>query len=401
MLPAQLAASQFARYPPAARQVAVDHLELFRQMPLALLPSLLRELIDYDYRFPAERTGIDRQLSVLTGLTPAQRRDWFRSFAAIQVGTAQGAMDWAGRPVEFNEDFSAYLWQTHQMDAFRAAATAYGDRLQASVPAIAPVARRLGIAVIGQGAAVTGEPLFQRLRPFGTLFTHVDPQDGLAQLLAVAEARSRRYPSPFGHWYIDGGTPYPNSNVLTTVSYGQLLPAREALLATIQREVGKAGMGPEALRDHLLHLSSIDLGLRGDPVLDSFQMKVLTEGSGTQIFSTTFVQWTTREALRRAEAVTVLARFAPRQRQRPMNELLSKGDADPEIDPAGSLVDADMAAYYQWINQQRLPGASQSSFLVWFEGQSQALAISPTLPRNTVSGTGISLAKLTALLDAE
>ena len=28
-----------------------------------------------------------------------------------------------------------------------------------------------------------------------------------------------------------------------------------------------------------------------------------------------------------------------------------------ELDLAGSLVDADMGAYYNWLNQQRLPGA--------------------------------------------
>ena len=308
-------------------------------------------------------------------------------------------MDWAGRPVEFTEDFSAYLWRTHQMDAFRAAATVYGERLQAAVPAAEPVAKRLGIAIIGQGATVPDTSLFQRLRPYGTLFTHVDPHDGVAQLLAAAEARAHRYPAPFAHWYIDGGSPAPHNGVLTTASYGQLAPARQALLENIQHEVSRVGMGPEALRDHLLHLSPTDLGMRGDPVLDRFQMKVLTEGSGTQIFSTTFVQWTTREALRRAEASTVLARFAPRQRQRPMNELLSRGDAAPEVDLEGSLVDADMAAYYQWINQQRLPGASQGSFLVWFEGHSQALAVSPSLPRNTSSATEISLSKLVKLLD--
>jgi hypothetical protein len=28
------------------------------------------------------------------------------------------------------------------------------------------------------------------------------------------------------------------------------------------------------------------------------------------------------------------------------------------------LIDADMGAYYNWLNQQRLPGVEQSSFLV-------------------------------------
>ena len=64
-------------------------------------------------------------------------------------------------------------------------------------------------------------------------------------------------------------------------------------------------------------------------MLNHFQLKLLTEGSGTQIFSTTFAQWTAREALRRAQPLTMLVRFAPRQRQRPMNELLANSTATP------------------------------------------------------------------------
>ncbi len=47
----------------------------------------------------------------------------------------------------------------------------------------------------------------------------------------------------------------------------------------------------------MARLSPEDLGMgkSGDPVLDRFQIKLLTEGSGTQIFSTTFAQWTARE----------------------------------------------------------------------------------------------------------
>ena len=117
-------------------------------------------------------------------------------------------------------------------------------------------------------------------------------------------------------------------------------------------------MGPEELRTKLARLLPSDLGIdkAGDPVLDRFQVRLFTEGSGTQIFSTTFAQWTTREALRRAQPLTLLMRFAPRQRQRPMNELLSGSSDNPELDFTGSLIDADMAAYYHWINQQRLSG---------------------------------------------
>src|ERR1700727_3177186 len=102
----------------------------------------------------------------------------------------------------------------------------------------------------------------------------------------------------------------------------------------MQREIERPGMGPEELRTNLARLLPSDLGMdkAGDAVLDRFQLKLLTEGSGTQIFSTTFAQWTAREALRRAQPLTLLVRFAPRQRQRPMNELLTTVHAHPEID---------------------------------------------------------------------
>ncbi|HYY70759.1 MAG TPA: hypothetical protein VE734_13610, partial [Terriglobales bacterium] len=91
----------------------------------------------------------------------------------------------------------------------------------------------------------------------------------------------------------------------------------------------RPGMGPEALRTLLARLRPRDLGVNEatDPVLARFELKLLTEGSGTQIFSTTFAQLAAREALRRAQPLTLLVRFAPRQRQRPMNELLSASRA--------------------------------------------------------------------------
>jgi hypothetical protein len=94
----------------------------------------------------------------------------------------------------------------------------------------------------------------------------------------------------------------------------------------------------------------------------------------------------------------LLVRFAPRQRQRPMNELLASTGDSAELDPVGSLVDADMAAYYNWLNQQRLPGANQSAFLVWFEGHKQALAIGPTTPCGTTSSSATDLGQILASL---
>jgi hypothetical protein len=248
------------------------------------------------------------------------------------------------------------------------------------------------------------EPLFRKLRAHGAYFSRVQPENGLELLLKAVAARAKAHPAPYGHWYIDGGQETDHDPALTTVSYQALEPMRATLLGKMREEIKRPGMGPEALRTYLAQLRPADLGLDrrldrgagkgGDAVLERFQVKLLTEGSGTQIFSTTFAQWAAREALRRAQPLTVLVRFAPRQRQKPMNELLAVSRDSAELDPIGSLIDADMGAYYTWLNQQRLPGAEQSSFLAWFEGHSEAIAIGPFLPPGTASDATVDLKQL-------
>ncbi len=45
MLPRDLKASQFASYPPQARELAAGRVALLQQLPLGFLPLLLRELL--------------------------------------------------------------------------------------------------------------------------------------------------------------------------------------------------------------------------------------------------------------------------------------------------------------------------------------------------------------------
>jgi len=399
MLPTELKADQFAGYPPDARKLIVVHLGVLRQLPISFVPNLLREAIDYDFKFPAERAALDGELAVISALTPAQRKEWFQGFEEISLSAKLLDFDWVDQPAQFVEQQAAYLWTTGQLDGFRKAATGYGNRLQdAAPPAPLPV-RRLGIAIIGQGVESYGAPLFRNLREHGTYFGRVKPENGLQLLLEVASSRAKVNPVNYGHWYVDGGAAADHDRLLTSVSYAGLEPIRAALLKKMNAEIAQPGMGPEELRTRMAKVSPQELGMSaaGDAVLDRFQVRLFTEGSGTQIFSTTFAQWTTREVLRRAQPLTLLVRFAPRQRQRPMNELLSDSREGADLDFVGSLRDADMAAYYQWINQQRLPGSDQSALVVWFEGHNQALAIGPSLPRNTKSDSEIDLARLVSL----
>jgi hypothetical protein len=402
MRPRDLTPEQFSGYPPAARELILAHIEALRELPLSILPSMLREAIDYDYKFPAERAAVEKELTHLSALSSAERKAWFQEFEQFSISPQLENFDWISLPAQFTEQLSAYLWSTHQLDKYRNAAIAYGDRLQSVLHSEALPVPRLGIAVFGQGVESYDAMLFRNLRPHGTYFNQVNPENGWDLLLEAVAQRANNHSIPYGHWYIDGGEQTRHDSRLTCVSYKSLESFRNSLLKKMQSEIARPGMGPEELRTYLARLTPADLGMDGasDPILSRFQLKVLTEGSGTQIFSTTFTQWASREALRRAQPVTLIARFAPRQRQRPMNELLSESPAGTGFDRIGSLVDADMAAYYQWINQQRLSGNDRSLFLVWFEGHNQALAIAPTLPRATTSSSVLNLGQLLSLFTA-
>lgn len=400
MLPRDLRPDHFRAYPPEAAKLAVDSLPALRRLPLSFLPSLLREVIEYDYKFPAERAALEKEVAKLVSLSDSQVANLFGGFSKITLSAQLESSDWVSSPAQFVEQLSAHLWTTHQVDDFRFAATKYADDLSAAVATEAPPIPRLGITVIGEGVTSFDVPLFRKLRPYGTYFSRVKPENGLRLLLEAVGARAKVHPVPYGHWYVDGGEPADHDSALATISYGALAPTREALLSRIQSETERPGMGPEALRSIMARLQPADLRMSGtgDEILQRFRLKLLTEGSGTQLFSTSFAQWTAREVLRRAQPLTLLVRFAPRQRQKPMNELLSANSNQQEMDVVGSLMDADMGAYYNWLNQQRLPGAEKSSFLVWFEGHNSALAISPSIPRQTESESEADMTKILSWL---
>jgi hypothetical protein len=226
--------------------------------------------------------------------------------------------------------------------------------------------------------------LFRKLRPQGVYFKQVNADNAHKQLMELLDERAQAHPLAFGHWYIDGSTSDTQFHSgVTCVSYASLQSVRTVLVDKIEKAY-ESGMGSEALRTMLAEMRPEALGskaLSGDPILDRFQISLLTEGSGTQIYSTTFVQWAAREALRRAQPLTLFARFAPRQRERSMKEVLAGTLLTPGLDPEGSLIDADMGAYYTWLNQQRLSGSGESRFLVWFEDHNEVLAIGPEVAR--------------------
>ena len=382
MLPVQLSADQFSGYPPRAKRAALENLALLRALPLSFVPLLLRELIAIDWAFPAEQRETLAQFAYLRAIPEEELRRLMAPFDRLKLTPELERLNWVGSPARFSESLTAHLWATHQIDGFRSAALEYMAKVRATAPPDAPRLPRLGIAVIGEGVTENRYPLFQRLRPHGVYFRQVNPANGWQILEEAVAARAAAQPVAYGHWHIDGGGPLAAAPPgVTCVSWSSLDSVRAALLERF-RKARQAGAGSEALRTMLAEMNPRDLGFSAsaaDATLERFQTSLLTEGSGTQIYSTTFVQWAAREALRRAQPLTLLVRFAPRIRELSLGELLSNPHQNPPPDAPGSLIDADMGAYYTWLSQQRLSGAAQGRFLAWFEDHGEALAIAPAL----------------------
>ena len=69
MLPRDLKPEHFLSYPPEARRLAANYLGAFQTLPLSFLPNLLREVADYDYKFPIERRALEKELRNLASLS--------------------------------------------------------------------------------------------------------------------------------------------------------------------------------------------------------------------------------------------------------------------------------------------------------------------------------------------
>lgn len=382
MTPAQLHLEQFRGYEPEARELAEKYLYLLRKLPLSFVPLLLREVIAYDRKFPAERAELDQQFRYLVGLPDVEREKQLAPFRAIRVSEELQQLNWVGEPARFGEALSAYLWSTHQIDGFHAAAVAYMERANSAFPLRPPKMPRFVVVVVGLGVGESGFPLFRRLRAHGVHFTNVEAEGGLASIGSWLSRRAEHVPEPYAHWSVSGASSVALEQPgITSVSYESLAQPRAAMSAILRRSF-EGGVGAEALRTRLAAMKPREIGLEAaaHPATSWFQLSLLSEGSGTQIFSTSFVQWAAREALRRAQPLTLVCRYTPRVRSSSMKDLLSPESAKTAaLDPEGSLMDADMAAYQTWLNLQRLPGAADSVFVCWFEGHRQLLAIAPGL----------------------
>ena len=398
----ELSPSDLSLYPPKAKQFALDNITTLRRLPPILCALLLKQIHEFDWLFPAERSDLSGQLRWFNTADKKEVDAVIARFQSLQVTPAVMELPWAAEPDLFIDKLTADLWATHSMDAFQNAGRKYGDVLQAVRETSVPSKPRLCVVFIGAGSPRGQHVLFEKLRNQGTYFSLVDTSGALAEMGRMLRIQANAQPDLYQHWYVDGGaidhaTLYgeTRSSGINTVSYAALEPVRRRVIEAMYQVRTSGGAGPERLRTVLSQMTPQDSARsEDDPVLRNFALRLFTEGSGTQIFTTTFVQWAGREILRRAQPQTLFLRFQLRQIERPMDELINAQQATPVFDPAGSLIDADMGAFYTWINLQRLPGGEQARFIVCHEDGHEALAVAPDLPKGTTSEARCSFADI-------
>jgi hypothetical protein len=388
---------------PGKAPVSAEQLRSIENLPVPLAAMMMQQISRADQLFPIERRELNDTLQSLMAPRTKPAEQAVQMFAALRLSPELERYDWRSDPAGFAERMTAELWRSSQIETFRNAAKLLAPTASAAEPGNTQPTSRFVVIVLDRRlrAAVESPVLFRRLRPFGTFFPHAADDGGMDTVERWMAAGARAGVEPYAYWKIAGDVwSRPSDASVVSLSYDGLRAERRKLLAFFNtaRNTAASG-GPEGLRQALLHLTPEQIGLTSidDPVLRTFVMDIFTEGSGTQLYATTFVQWTIREALRRAQPQSLLARFSPRNQATSMDMRIARAELEPPPDYAGSLIDAEMGAYLSYVNLMRLPDFDRARFLVWHEGYGQALLIGRGMPQGSESPSAMTLERILAL----
>ena len=392
MTPAELSAASFIQYSAVGQAFAAEHLALLQRVPLAVCPSFLQQILKLDTSFPAERASLRSQCEGLERLSPARFNALVSPLAGLRLPRELEAMDWVKAPAAFVTALTASLWSSGQVNQFRAATTAF----LSSVPVEEDSVHRLVFVVLGNKARVDGTQALRKLARNGVMLNALRFDRAWDEMRTAITAREKAGSKQYASWYVEGGSPHPalaqGLQKTIAVSYAGLAPLRERVLGRMKGMVAK-GSGAEQMRTELTGTTLGEAGaaeITDDPVLQRFYTELLTESSGPQIFSTSFVQWTGRELARRVKPETLLLRYTSRQKYREVDELFAETKPS-EMDAQGAYRDAEMGAYYNWLEMRRISAPGKLTFVVWVEDRPLAVVLGANAPEGSICSTAMSL----------
>jgi hypothetical protein len=407
------------------------------RLPRTFLINTLVELERWPAFFEPEKKYFRMLMQELSSLREAEFGRMFGSLANFELRTGCGRVTAANLDA-LQARSLAYLQRQGEYAAWRREIDAIFQRLGPAVEArlySGSLPPRLIVVVYGEGISIRREELWKRFKGVGriiplelggaesspsflhALFTGQQAGSGNQTARTLFEVlQGSAGCSALDSWVVEAGDGIhqlcesrartralvagPATGVqepcATGMSYDRLRGYRERLTDVIHAKVVQGLRSPLELAAYVKTLEitppepkaggpPAGLTLYSDRVVLGFVRDTFLAGNGTLIINNTFVEWAAVQALKRAQPRVLVARFGVRDKMKPFSSLLlfSKPRPTDQIpimqDPLGSFIDAELLAYYIWLNAEKgLPYRGKTLYLMLAEDVDQALLIAPS-----------------------
>ncbi len=415
-----------------ALSLSQQHRAVLDRLPSTFWVSNLIEFQKWPGFFEPEKAYFRALLKQLSDLSDSEFQSMFGALEGFEARTGCRGIT-ANDPEELQRRLLDHLQRRGQYPQWRVEIDGIFQKLQPLVEQrlySADREPRLVVILYGEGIAIEREKLWRRFREIGTrvpleLPENATPEAFLRGLFTarLEQASDRTSPTlfevrqesgnapPLDNWIIEAGDALHalcertnangRGNFATGLSYDRLRSYRERLTNTIYSKVLSGLRSPLELAAYLKTLQvrpQEGVSLYLDDLVLAFIRDVFLAGAGTLIINNTFVEWGAVQAIKRAQPRLLVARFGVRDKLKPFSSLLlfSKPRPADQIpilqDPLGSFVDAEMLAYYIWLNAEKGPPyRGRTLYLLLAEGVDEMLAVTPA---SRVSPSALPPAKL-------
>ena len=386
---------------------------VIKRLPLTFLPFVNQQLREWNYLFPNERQSVERLLLYVDGMSQEQSDDLFRP--VVELEEEMGVRNWKQfSKTEQTIQNSSLLASTPNFQDWRRAVQAVFDVADARAIKNGvgkKTGNRLVLLDIPHPLSVDPANAWRRWHDLGkpvqldldvkgrssTAFEFLLAEDtGNTSTGLLTIARNRAHSSAADVWVVDAAKTLPES-ILTQSSasgssstillnYGRLDALRQSFsheMNTMRKDLADA----DAVFDHLRKVDVVPMcppEVAADPATCEFVRALYLSGNGAVIFSNSFVEWASSEALRRARPVFLAARFGVRTKPKPFTGVAVFGDPDkinplpPVDDLPGSSMDAQILALYVWLAASRYAEYKNSTLCVCLaESLSEAYIVAP------------------------
>jgi hypothetical protein len=395
------------------------HRDVLERVPRTILANTLVELQKWQDMFEPEKTYFRTLLDNLSALPPEKFHELFGGLAQVESETGCSRVDGASA-AEVQKKTLDLLREKGEFSRWREEVDKIFRQLDPEIESQnygTDNQPRLVVMIYGEGIAIEHEKLWRHFRetglrialslgesqassPFLTeLFTgrHLSPASEPAPSLFDALVESGRF-APSDNWMVEVGdelhalcekSQKPKGANAVGLSYQRLRQYRERLSDAITSKVTEGKVSdPVELHNWLRTLEAKPqegISLYSDRVVTSFIRDIFVlGGNGTLIINNSFVEWSSVEALRRAQPRVLVARFGVRDKMKPFSSLLlfSKPRSSDQIpimeDPLGSFIDVEKLSYYIWLkSKDTLPYRGHTLYLLLAEGVEEMLALVP------------------------